>query len=129
MLFGLGRDIGGAIAAEAPIRRSPASKEYRRSAAASAFVRPTHQLEGRFDVPPGFGLLAVALLFERRGLLSGLGNGPVAVRFQQLPRVVVNVDFLHSHGVMLLSFIATGHADCAPRTVDVDTYQDLQGAS
>jgi hypothetical protein len=35
------------------------------------------------------------------------------VCFQQLPRVVVDFDFLHSHGVMLLSLSASGTADRA----------------
>ena len=58
-------------------------------------------------------------------LLSGLGDGLVAMRFQQLPGVVVDFDFLHSHGVMLL-FIATEHAS-RTRAVGIDTFQDLQG--
>src|SRR5262245_48956716 len=51
-------------------------------------------------MPPGFGLLAVALLFEGRSFLRSLGDGLVAVRFQQLPGVVLDFDFLHSHGVI-----------------------------
>jgi hypothetical protein len=78
--------------------------------AGSACVRPAHQLQGRLDVPPGFGLLALALLFAGTSLLRGLGNGLVAVCFQQLPRVILDFDFLHSHGVMLLFFGATGTA-------------------
>jgi hypothetical protein len=38
-------------------------------------MRPAHQFYGGFDMPPGFGLLAVALLFEGRSLLRGLGDG------------------------------------------------------
>jgi hypothetical protein len=83
--------------------------------AASACVRPAHQLQGRLDVPPGFGLFALALLFEGTSLLRGLGNGLVAVCFQQLPRVVLDFDFLHSHGVMLLFFGATGTAGARER--------------
>jgi hypothetical protein len=30
------------------------------------------------------------------------------VCFQQLPRIVLDFDFLHSHGVMLLSLSASG---------------------
>src|SRR4030095_1811182 len=79
----------------------------------SAFVRPAHQLEGRFDVPPSFGVFAFALLFQGTSLLRGLGNGLVAVCFQQLPSVVVDFAFLHSHGVMLLFFSAPVHTDRA----------------
>src|SRR5262249_56964805 len=71
------------------------------------------QLEGRLDVPPSFGVFAFALLFQGTSLLRGLGNGLVAVCFQQLPSVVVDFAFLHSHGVMLLSFSAPVHTDRA----------------
>jgi hypothetical protein len=76
-------------------------------AAGSTFVRPAHRLQRCFDMPPSCGLLVLTFLFEGESPLSGLGNGPVAVRFQQLPGVVVNVGFLHQHGVMLLFFGAT----------------------
>jgi hypothetical protein len=71
-------------------------------AATSAFVGAAHQLQRRFNVPPSLGLFGLALLFQCASLLSGLDDGLIAVSIQQLPRVVVNVDFLHSHGVMLL---------------------------
>jgi hypothetical protein len=58
-------------------------------------------------MPPRFGLVVFTFFFEGESPLSGLGNGAVAVRFQQLPGVVMNVDFLHRHGVMLLFFGAT----------------------
>jgi hypothetical protein len=45
--------------------------------------------------------------------LCGLGHGLVTVCFQQLPSVVVDFAFLHSHGVMLLSLGASGTADRA----------------
>jgi len=48
----------------------------------SALIRPAHQLEGRFDVPPSFGLFAFALLFQGTSLLGGLGDGLVAMCFQ-----------------------------------------------
>jgi hypothetical protein len=67
------------------------------------------------------------LLFEGSSLLSGLGDGLVAMRFQQLPGVVVDFDFLHSHGVMLLCS-ATEHAS-RTRATGIDTFQDLQGAA
>src|SRR5262249_4811789 len=114
--------FNGHAASDAPI-----SKACRLWPRLSGFVRPAHQLEGRFDVPPSFGVFAFALLFQGTSLLRGLGNGLVAVCFQQLPRVVVDFAFLHSHGVMLLFFSARLSAPIArARRVDVDTYQDLQ---
>jgi hypothetical protein len=68
----------------------------------SACVRPAHQPHRRFDAPPGFGLLAVALLFAGTSSFRGFRNGFVAVRLQELPRILVNLGFLHSHGVILL---------------------------
>jgi hypothetical protein len=70
-------------------------------AASLAFVRPTHQLQGRFDVSPNFGLFVSTLLFAGASLLSGLGNCLVTMCLEQLPRVVVDFDFSHSHGIML----------------------------
>src|SRR5262245_6016175 len=93
---------------------APISKACRLWPRLSAFVRPAHQLEGRFDVPPSFGVFAFALLFQGTSLLRGLGNGLVAVCFQQLPSVVVDFAFLHSHGVMLLFFGAPLHTNRAP---------------
>src|SRR5262245_45253948 len=61
-------------------------------------------------MPPGFGFFVLALLFQSTRFLRGLGHGLVAVCLQQLPGVVLNFDFLHSHGVMLLSTDATGTA-------------------
>src|SRR5262249_31154854 len=69
----------------------------------SAGVRSAHQLHGGFDIPPGFRLLAVALLFQSRSFLRSLGDGLVAVRLQQLPGVVLDFGFLHSHGVISCS--------------------------
>src|SRR5262245_40111231 len=89
------------------------SKVRRARAATSAHVRPAHQFEGRLDVPPGFGFFVLALLFQHTRFLRGLGHGLVAVCLQQLPGVVVDFDFLHSHGVMLLSSNATGTAERA----------------
>jgi hypothetical protein len=76
-----------------------------RAPAASALVRPTHELHGVFDMPPGFGQLDLALYFKVDGILGSFRNGLRAVCFQQLPRIVMDFDF--SHGVMLLSFWAT----------------------
>src|SRR5499433_2407107 len=112
--FGRGRDIGGlAVSTVTPRGDAPISKACRLWPRLSAFVRPAHQLEGRFDVPPTFGVFAFALLFQGTSLLSGLGNGLVAVCFQQLPSVVVDFAFLHFHGVMLLFFSAPAHTQRA----------------
>jgi hypothetical protein len=43
------------------------------------------------------------------------------VCFQQLPRVVLDFYFLHSHGVMLLFFSVTEHTNRAQERLDVDT--------
>jgi hypothetical protein len=72
--------------------------------AASALVRPAHQLHGVFDVPPGSGHFDVASSLKLDGILGGFCNGFGAMSFQQLPRVVMDFDF--SHGVILLSFCA-----------------------
>src|SRR5262249_37037598 len=91
------------------------------SAATSAFVRSAHRLQGRFDVPPSIGLFACALLFEGTGFLRGLGNGFVTVCFQELPGIVVDVDFFHSHGAISTPFSATGIAQSRTRNIGVDT--------
>jgi hypothetical protein len=75
-----------------------------RKPAASALVRPTHELQGVFDVPPGSGQFHLALCFKVDGVPGSFRNGLGAVRFQQLSRIVMDFDF--SHGVMLLSFCA-----------------------
>src|SRR5262249_47661644 len=112
--FGRGRDMGGQAVSTVTARDdAPISKACRLWPRLSAFVRPAHQLEGRFDVPPSFGVFAFALLFQGTSLLRGLGNGLVAVCFQQLPCVVVDFAFLHSHGVMLLFFSAPLRTDSA----------------
>src|SRR5436190_1605693 len=91
----------------------------------SAHVRAAHQLQCRFDVPPGFGLFVLTLLLQGTCFLSGLGHGLVAVRLQQPTRVVLDFDFLHSHGVMLLSSSAAENRT-APKNSAIDTHQDLQ---
>src|SRR5499426_1846485 len=113
----------GNIAARASLarRRSLASKPRHPSAATSAFVRSAHCLQGRFDVPPRIGLFACALLFAGTSFLRGLGNGLVTVCFQELPGIVVDVDFLHSHGAISTPFGATGIARSRTRNVGVDT--------
>jgi hypothetical protein len=75
-----------------------------REPAASALVRPTHELQGVFDVPPGSGQFHLALCFKVDGVLGSFRNGPGTMCFQQLTRIVMDFDF--SHGVMLLSFCA-----------------------
>jgi len=61
------------------------------------------------------GSTFVRPLFERESPLSSLGDGLVAMRFQQLPGEVMNVDFLHQHGVMLLFVGATVAPHYSPR--------------
>src|SRR5882672_3396777 len=75
-----------------------------RNPAASALVRPTHELHGVFDMPPCSGQFHLALRFEFDGVLGSFGNRLRAVRFQQLSRIFMDLDF--SHGVMLLSVCA-----------------------
>ncbi len=104
--------IGGGHNQRAPCGPKPGDRS---QAAGSTFVRPENRLQRCLDMPPSFGLLAFTFLFEGDSLLSGLGNGPVAVRFQHLPSVVMNVDFLHHHGVMLLFFGATAAPHHSPR--------------
>jgi hypothetical protein len=59
-----------------------------------------HQQKGRFHASPGLRVFLVASPFTGGSLLSGFGNGPGAVRFQELPRIVLN--FGGIHGVILL---------------------------
>jgi hypothetical protein len=61
-------------------------------------VRPTHKLQRRFDVPPGLGIFALSFLFEGSRFLGGFGNSLGTVCFQQLPCVILDVDFVHFHG-------------------------------
>src|SRR5262245_11699127 len=81
----------------------------------SAFVRPAHQLERRFDVPPSFGLFACALLFVVTSFLRSLGNGLLAMCLQELPGVVVDIDFVHPHGAISLSAMQTPIAEDSGR--------------
>src|SRR5262245_48969418 len=81
-----------------------------RAAVRSARVRPAHELHRGFNASPAFGIFGLTLLFAGASLLCDLGNGPITMGFQQLPRVVMHVDFSHPHGVILLFLHATGHA-------------------
>jgi hypothetical protein len=76
----------------------------RASRQASALVRPAHELQGVFDMPPGSGQFHLALYFKVDSVLGSFRNGLGTVCFQQLPRKVMDFDF--SHGVMLLLFCA-----------------------
>jgi hypothetical protein len=89
-----------------PRRRSPAQNHFRLLAATLGYVRAAHQHQRRFDVPPGFGFLVIAFLLEGTSLLCGLDNCHVTMRLQQLPRVVLDFDFSHFHGIPLLFFAA-----------------------
>src|SRR6516225_5616088 len=70
----------------------------------SAQVRAAHQLQGSFDVSPGFRLLPFTLLLAVAGLLSSLDDCRIAVRLQQLSRVIVDFHFSNPHDAVLLSF-------------------------
>jgi hypothetical protein len=73
--------------------------------ATSARRRPAHQLQGRLNVPPGFGLLIVALLLECASFWRGLGDRLRTVGLEELPRVVINLNLARfdlGHGVVLL---------------------------
>jgi hypothetical protein len=72
--------------------------------AASALMRPAHELHGVFDMPPGPGQFDLAFSLELDSVLGSFCNGLGAMCFQELPRIVVDLDF--SHGVILLSFWA-----------------------
>src|SRR5437870_5966212 len=86
-----------------------------RSAARSARVRPAHQHHRGFNASPAFRIFGLALLLAGASLLSDLGNGPITMGFQQLPRVIMHVDFSHPHGVILLFLHATGHSQTRTR--------------
>jgi hypothetical protein len=87
--------------------------------AASALMRPAHELHGVFDMPPGSGHFDVAFSLELDGVLGSFRDGLGAMGFQELPCIVVDFDF--SHGVILLSFCAQPLVLVEPRAVDVDT--------
>jgi hypothetical protein len=95
------------VAAPIPVRLSAAHIRPRvvaRGPAASTLVRPTHELHGVFDMPPGFCQFLLALRFKVDSVPGSFRDGLGAMRFQQLSRIVMDFDF--SHGVMLLSFCA-----------------------
>jgi hypothetical protein len=48
------------------------------------FVRPTHQLERRFDLPPSLGLFVISFFFERSSFFGSYDDGFITARFQQL---------------------------------------------
>src|SRR5262245_59349836 len=64
-------------------------------AATLALAGSPHDPERRLDVPPGLGVFLVAAFFKGAGLLRGSCDGLVAVHFQKLPRVLLNLHFLH----------------------------------
>src|SRR5271166_610351 len=67
----------------------------RRRAIPSARDRALHCFQRGFDMPPGFRLLLVVVLFGRDGALSRFGDGAVAVGLHQLPRIFVDRDLVH----------------------------------
>src|SRR5262245_66349583 len=86
-----------------------------RAAVRSARVRPAYELHRGFDASPAFCIFGLTFLFAGASLFSDLGNGPITMGFQQLPRVIMHVDFSHPHGVILLSLHATGHSQTRTR--------------
>jgi hypothetical protein len=98
LVLGDGEDLvlGQPLNATQSSRLIMSPRHYCRSARpTSTLVWPAHQLERGLDSPPGPGIFAVTLLFERTGLLSGLGNRLGAMRIEQLAGIIVNVRFLH----------------------------------
>jgi hypothetical protein len=93
----------------------------------STRVRAADNEQRAFDVSPSLGIVLVAFLFEGTSLLRRFGNRTVAVRFQQLPRVALDVDLVHSHGVTLLFFGAA--LDAAIRVAMLTPCETAQLAS
>ena len=58
----------------------------------SAYVRPSHLLQGCFDTSPRFGLFRFTLLLKFSSLLSGLNDCHLAVGFKQLSGIVMYVE-------------------------------------
>src|SRR5207249_826176 len=77
---------------------------YRPTTATSARVRAAHQLQGCFNVSPGFSLLRLTLLFAGASLLSGLNNCHLPMGLKQLSGIILDFDFSHPHDAVLLSF-------------------------
>jgi hypothetical protein len=65
----------------------------------STRVRTAHNEQCTFDLPPSVGIVLVAFLFEGTSFLRRFGNRSITMCFQQLPRVALDVDLLHSHDV------------------------------
>jgi hypothetical protein len=80
--FPLGRNINRGAAAGHSGAVAQCAQILSPSTAASALVRPLHQLQGRFDAPPNFGLFVFASLFEGASLLGSFSDGLVTVRFE-----------------------------------------------
>jgi hypothetical protein len=72
-------------------------------AATSAYVRPSHLLQGCFDTSPRFGFFRLTLLLEVSSLLSGLDDCHLAMGLKQLSGIVMDVDLTHPHDAVLLS--------------------------
>jgi len=53
-------------------------------AATSAYVRPSHHLQGCFDTSPSFRIFRLTLLLEAPSLLSCLNDGHLAMGLKQL---------------------------------------------
>jgi hypothetical protein len=72
-------------------------------AAASAYVRPPHLLQGCFDVSPRFTFFRFTRLLEASSLLSRLNDCHFAMGLKQLSGVVMDVNLTHPHDAVLLS--------------------------
>jgi len=83
-------------------QRRPAKSLYLPTAI-SARVRAAHQLHGCFHVSPGFSLFCLTHLFAGASLLSGLNNCHLPMGLKQLSRIILDFDFSHPHGAILLS--------------------------
>jgi hypothetical protein len=76
-------------------------------AATSAYVRPSHHLQGCFDTSPSFRIFRLTLLLEAPSLLSCLNDGHLAMGLKQLSGIAANFDLFHPHVPSSLSLEAT----------------------
>src|SRR5262249_61188730 len=69
----------------------------------SAYVRPSHLLQGCFYTSPRFSFFRFTLLLEVSSLLSSLNDCHLAMGLKQLSGIVMDVDLTHPHDGVLLS--------------------------
>ncbi|MGC1237031.1 MAG: hypothetical protein WA838_20510, partial [Xanthobacteraceae bacterium] len=67
-----------------------------------ADVRPPHELEHRFNVPPRLGILGLTFFLVAAGPLRGGNDGLLAIGVKQLSGIVVDFDFAHPHDIVLI---------------------------